>query len=258
MLTIPNWRGQSIKVASSKGGTLAVVNPKDNLITSGITLWPPPEIVQKLYQSRHEDAFAETDLEAVKSALGFYSDLQSLNSEDAITWSVFGTLAYADNSTKCAFVTALFDLLSIPISPVADANIWLWRRIPHPQTLDSGGPEIDFGIETEQAILFGEAKWLSGVGQAQGKTGEKDQISLRREFFEKYGKAIFGSLSHYIVFVVSLYGNVLKANDVNLGDATLHFRDATWDSICNITSHPAHDELVRYLEWKKRNSKKAG
>lgn len=258
MPTIPNWRGQPIEVASSKGGTLVVVNPKDNLITSGMALWPPPEIVQKLYQSRQQRAFVGTDLEAVTCGLGFYSDLQSLNSEDAITWSVFGTLAYADHGTKCAFVANLFDSLGIPISTVADANIWLWRRVPHPDTLGSGGPEIDFGIETEQAILFGEAKWLSGVGQAQGKRGDKDQIILRREFFEKYGKAIFGSISHYIVFGVSLYGDVLKAGDVNLGDTILHFRDATWDSVCNVTSHPAHGELVRYLEWKKRNSKKAG
>jgi len=257
MPTFPNWRGQSIEVAHSRGGTLAVVNAKHNLITSGVTLWPPPEIVQKLYQSRHQHKFAGIDLEAVTSALGFYSDLQSLSSEDAITWSVFGTLAYADNSTQCAFVASLFDLLSIPISTVGHANIWLWRRIPHPDTLGPRGPEIDFGIETEQAILFGEAKWLSGVGQAQGKAGDKDQIILRREFFEKYGKAIFGSLSHYIVLGVSVYGDILEANDVDLGDATFHLRDTTWDAICSITSHPAHGELVRYLEWKKRSSKKA-
>lgn len=221
-------------------------------------LWPPPEIVQKLYHSRQEHAFAEVDLAAVTRCLGFYSDLQSLNSEDAITWSLFGTLGSADESTKCAFVADLFDLLGIPAGKIEAATIWLWRRIPHPDTLGLGGPEIDFGIETEGVILLGEAKWLSGVGQAQGKTGGKDQITLRREFLEKYGKAIFGPIPHYVVLAVSLHGNVLKADDADLGHAVLHLRDVTWDSLCSITSHPAHYELVRYLEWKKRNSGKAG
>ena len=197
MHTIPNWRGQPIEVARSESGTLAVVHPRDNLIMPGTILWPPPEIVQKLHQSRRQRAFAQADLQAVTRVLGFYSDLQSLNSEDAMTWSVFGPLAYADNSTKCAFVNALFNLIGVPVSPTGVANIWLWRRILHPETLGLNGPEIDFGVKTEQAVLFGEAKWSSDVDRAQGKTGSKDQIALRREFLEKYGRAIFGPISQH-------------------------------------------------------------
>jgi hypothetical protein len=46
--------------------------------------WPPPPVVQKLYESRQSRAFAEPELAAAIEVLGFYSDLQSLNSEDAI------------------------------------------------------------------------------------------------------------------------------------------------------------------------------
>lgn len=54
-------------------------------------LWPPPEIVQKLNKSNHKLAFMGKIFADPKFTLGFNSDLQSIHSEDAITWSVFGT-----------------------------------------------------------------------------------------------------------------------------------------------------------------------
>jgi hypothetical protein len=257
MRTILNWRGEEIEVARSRGGTLAVIDPFDNLVTTGVAPWPPPEIVQKLYKSRHGQAFDEPDHKAVTSVLGFYSDLQSLHSEDAITWSVFGTVAYADQDTRRAFTDSLLDLLGVATSTTKAASMWLWRRIPHPETQGAGGPEIDFGIQTEQVILLGEAKWLSGVGQAQGKARSKDQITLRREFFEKCGGAMFHSASHYIVLGLSLRGGMLKNEEANLGHAILRVRDLTWESVCNVENHPLSEEIRSYLTWKEENSKAA-
>jgi hypothetical protein len=161
MKTIPNWQDKIIEVAHSKGGVLATVNPMDNLMRGQLSLWPPPEIVQKLYRSRQERAFEGADLAAVTSILGFYSDLQSLHSEDALTWSIFGTLAYASPRVRGDFTNSLLNFLNINVHPVSAVNVWLWRRLPHPDTLVSGGPEIDFGIQTEHVVILGEAKWLS-------------------------------------------------------------------------------------------------
>ena len=255
MKSILNWRGESIEVATSKGGTLAVVNPADNLILTGTTLWPPSEIVQKLYQSRQVHAFEGHDLEAATHKMGFYSDLQSLHSEDAITWSVFGVVAYASQEIRCAFADALLNLLGIAASPARTAHIALWRRIPHPDTLVSGGPEIDVVLQTEQAIIFGEAKWRSGIGRAQGKERDKDQIALRREFFEKYGLAIYGKVPHYIVLGVSPQGGLLGNGETTLNQGKLSMRDLTWESVCGINSHPGAQELQKYLKWKVQNSK---
>jgi hypothetical protein len=252
---IQNWMDRPIEVVSSKGGTLVVVNPFDNLVTTGVSFWPPPEIVQKLYQSRQIRAFDGHNREAVTRILGFYTDLQSLHSEDAITWSVFGTLAYADQSTKCKFVDSLLKILRITTPVTTTANIFLWRRIPHPDTLVSGGPEIDFGIQTDHVVIFGEAKWLSNIGHAQGKARDKDQIILRREFFEKYGNTIFGKASHYIVLGVSYRGGMIKSEEINLRHATLHLHDMTWESLCSIESHPVSKEIRCYLEWKEKNSR---
>jgi len=100
-----------------------------------------------LYQSRQIRAFDEPIQTEIKRVLGFYTDLQSVHSEDAITWSFFGTIAHFDLSIRCAFVKSFVNLLELPLSSPKTANIWLWRRIPHPDTLVSGGPEIDFGIQ---------------------------------------------------------------------------------------------------------------
>ena len=255
MKTIRNWRGELIEVVSSKGGTIAVVNPTDNLITANIRPWPPPEIIQKLYKSRQIRAYEGADREAVTAVLGYYSDLQSLHSEDAITWSVFGPVEYSDPQTRRTFTKSLLDLLALPSSPFENLTIWLWRRIPHPDTLVLGGPEVDFGIETDDLVIFGEAKWLSAVGGAQGKAGDKDQITLRSEFFEKYGRVLFGAVSKFVLLGVSLEGGIVKEGEIQLGNAVLYLREMTWHTLCHIDTHPLSEELRKYLEWKKSHSR---
>jgi hypothetical protein len=69
----------------------------------------------------------------VTKTLGFYSDLQSLESEDAITWSVFGPVAYAPPHLRSSFAAGLLKLIGVPSGPVSMANVWLWRRLPHPE-----------------------------------------------------------------------------------------------------------------------------
>ena len=51
-------------------------------------------------------------------------------------------------------------------------DLGVHRGIPHPDTLVPGGPEIDFGIQTADTLILGEAKWLSGVGRLQGVAKE--------------------------------------------------------------------------------------
>lgn len=105
-----DWNGRTVSVARSKGGVKAVSHPYDNLVRTGIANWPPPEIVQKLYKSRQSRAFEGKDLETATSGLGYYCDLQSLHSEDAITWSVFGTIARAPQNILETWLRDLFRL----------------------------------------------------------------------------------------------------------------------------------------------------
>src|SRR5688500_14738550 len=104
--------------------------------------------------------------------LGFYSDLQSIHSEDAITWSVFGPVIYGGKTVREPCVTDLLKMIRVP-GKAGNAHIWLWGRLPHPDTLVPGGPEIDFGVQTDDVFLLGEAKWRSSIGSAQGVNRDK-------------------------------------------------------------------------------------
>ena len=246
-----DWNGTPIPIAHSKGGVKAVAHPFDNLIRTGISAWPPPEIVQKLYKSRQSRAFEGKNLEIATSGLGYYCDLQSLHSEDAITWSVFGTIARAPQDILENWLRDLFRLIDLPDSDSDNAEIFLWRRIPHPDTLVPGGPEIDVGITTSNTVILGEAKWLSGIGGAQGKARDKDQIQLRGEFLTEYGSAIFPGRPHKVVLGVSLLPNAFK--DTTPEGVT--FRSTLWRSLCDLPSHPLAEELSRHVEWKLANSR---
>src|SRR5690348_140163 len=113
-MVIQNWNHETITVAKSAGGVLAAANPWDNVIRTGVRPWPAAELIQKIYQSRQVRAFSGEDHALATATLGFYSDLQSLHSEDAITWSVFGPVIYATAEVREAFVGDLLNNIRIP------------------------------------------------------------------------------------------------------------------------------------------------
>jgi len=246
-----DWNGKDIQIARSKGGVIVVSNPLDNLISTGINPWPTPEILQKLYQSRQVRAFEGEQLELAKAGIGYYCDLQSLHSEDAITWSVFGTVSHSSEEIRKRWTDTFLSLSNLPDILSRGADIFLWRRIPHPDTLVSGGPEIDFGIITENALILGEAKWQSNVASSQGKNKNKDQIMLRGEFLLKYARRIFPKLSHHIVIGVGLSKESFRST---VPDGVL-FRSVAWEAVCGLNSHPLSDEVQRYFQWKKEHTK---
>jgi hypothetical protein len=251
MLTIHDWNKNPIPCARSRGGVLVTAHPFDNLVRTGCQPWPPAEIVQKLYQSRQIRAFDPEQASICTSGLGYYCDLQSLNSEDAITWSFFGTVKRSAIPTRDRWLADFVDLLQIPDVATKRAELFLWRRVPHPDTLVPGGPEIDIGIVTNNAVILGEAKWRSATGTAQGKLKGKDQIQLRGEFLATYGPALFPYHSHFAVFGIGLTPEVFKETTPK----GIQFRTTTWEHLCSLPSHPHAEELRRYYLWKESHSR---
>lgn len=251
MKPIRDWNGRQILAARSKGGTLAVRDPMDNLLRAGVDPWPPPEIIQKLSESRKLENYFPDDQTRLREALGFYSDLHSVNSEDAITWSVFGPLAYGTESERAQFAEWILRRVGGPEERVQKAHFWLWRRIVHPQGLSAGGPELDFGIATNSTVIVGEAKWNAGVGGGQGFDGESSQIGLRREVVVKYGRRLFPFAKHFVLLAISRDGRVVPEEEQAFLDWDFRIRNMDWQALISCPHHPAHAELERYLEWKR-------
>ena len=219
-----DWNNNEILIAHSKGGVIVTAHPYDNLILTGCKPWPPPEIVQKLYQSNKIRAFTGVNKEICTSGLGYYCDLQSIHSEDAITWSVFGTATRASKPALKNWLQDLFMLLDLNRAQTVDPEVFLWRRLPHPDTLVSGGPEIDAGILTNNALILVEVKWQSKVGAKQGKKKDKDQIQLRGEFLAKYGSQIFPKRTEFAVVAISMFADEFT----DTTPAGVAFRSTTW------------------------------
>lgn len=87
-----DWNGQPVRSFRSKGGVLALADPFSGVVRGDVRPWPPAELIQKAYKSEHGSAFGH-EPSLVEWSGRYYCDLQSLHCEDALTWSVFGTLA---------------------------------------------------------------------------------------------------------------------------------------------------------------------
>jgi hypothetical protein len=252
-LKVIDWRGNEIELVESSGGVLAFVNPWEGVVHGSVEPWPPPELVQKLYQSNHMKAFAGAANTGATSFLGYYSDLQSMHSEDAVTWSLFGPIAYASSDVRNRFTTELLELLGIP-KTVGNARIWLWRRLHHPDTRVSGGPEIDFAIQTADTLILGESKWRSGFGAGQGAKRDKDQIQLRVEYCIKHGAEVYPQVSQFIVLAVGRESNLLTDAHRALGGAKVMMCEMTWDKLAGLSANPFAEEFRAHLAWRTKYS----
>lgn len=254
MKKIKGWLGaSSVEVVESAGGILATVDPLANLVRGGVSPWPPPELLQKLYASHRWRGKTLEDDQQARSALGHYSDLQSLNSEDAVTWSFFGPLIYGPPEERLQFVGRCLDRLGFP-SPTS-AVMWLWRRIPHPEKAAStGGPEIDFGIQTDECLVLGEAKWNSAVGVGQGIGHNRSQLDLRLAYCSDFGTKALPRTRHWAVLGVGRSTDILSA--APLGCSTV-VENLSWMELLGFLPAERRSELAAYLAWKNMYSSKS-
>lgn len=227
------------------------MDPLANVVRAGTSPWPAPELVQKLYASERWRGKTAEDDRVVRDRLGHYCDLQSLNSEDAITWSFFGPLIHGPKSRQLQFAAGLFESLGFP-SPSSVA-LWLWRRIPHPEKpASTGGPEIDFGIHSETAVILGEAKWNSQVGSGQGLAGNRTQLDLRVAYCTGLGLKALPSIERWAVLGVGRATDVLDTKVC--GGAVV--RNMSWRDLLAFMPGDLRSELSQYIAWKEKYSSK--
>ena len=251
--TIKDWNDRSIEIVRSKGGVIAVCDFADNLIRGEGIPWPPPPVVQKLYESRQSRAFISDELAAATRRLGFYSDLQSIHSEDAITWSYFGSFLSEGVPKRAELLNWLLARAELgEHSTSTRCQIDLWRRIPHPdRPTSSGGPELDVVLDGDAAVVFLEAKWRSKEAKNQGVEKTKSQLQLRRDFLGSIGPRVYGSRAFVVVGIV---------RDEPLEEATppdangVHTASISWDELALYSAHPKRDEFGRYVQWKAHHS----
>jgi hypothetical protein len=232
---IKNWRNEDIRVEKTRNGKLSVCDYRDNLIIPSHLDFEKSDVSKKLIKSSHIRDFPPESQKELTKILGFYTDLQSLRSEDAITYSVFGTLHYYSLASQIDFIESMLKLMDVN-QKVSNLEISLWTRLPHPHTgIVSHGPEMDFIIKTDTLDILGESKWIHKISGNQGILDNLNQLQIREEV------ASTNLEKNTIVLYVGRENINLQGNFVSL----------TWDELCSKTSHP-NKEVYDYYLWKNR------
>jgi len=234
--------GDDCDAATSRGGVLAMQHIEDNLMRGSSVLWPPSCLVQNYYQSKQTSAFDAEEMALLAKPLGHYCDLQSVNSEDAITWSFFGTLLSETEGARAGVLNWIASRFHLPANN-EHCEISLFRRIPHPQNLSPGGPELDVVLHGDKLVVFVEAKWRAKEGAGQGVLGTSTQLELRHEFFAKLGHIYCGKK-------LAVVGLTPDANPFQIDPNAVQTHMLTWERLSECDDHPLIDEFMRYLRWK--------
>jgi hypothetical protein len=168
--------------------------------------------------------------------LGYYCDLESIKSEDTITWSLFGYISKMEINIQNCFYNELLKTIGFDEDTVI--SIELWKTLPHPQKYNAKGPEIDVFILGKKYYILIECKWTSGIRKNQGVNENLTQIDIRNMFKDGIGKKLFPNKEGLVVLVAN------ENIDNNLF--------ISWDMLSNFKNIPHKETFKNYLEWKKR------
>jgi hypothetical protein len=256
MAVIESWNGRPVAIRRSRGGVLTFERWQDNVL--GSPPWPEALLEQVRGYVARRSHFTDDDAVALGAQLdGRISKFQSINSEDAVTYSWFGTLAAAKPETRRAAIQWLYDRAGIPAT-AALPSIDQWARVFHPNAPASGrGPELDARIDDPGvALVYVEAKWNASVGTGKGKTTEvpDDQIVLRRDSLRNDPVSQHDNRTFAVLGISEATPDLAKWNehDASLRRVTIAW--LTWDDVAACTAHPFADEFARYITWKRAHA----
>jgi hypothetical protein len=242
-----DWNDRPLRVARSRGGVLAICDVQRALLWDETADWPPPALRRKLKASGQIRAFDPPGSDELREKLQFYCDLQSITSEDAITWSFFGPFLTATPEARGRLLNWLLDLAGVEHPPSATCEIRLWHRLPHPDTgRSSHGPEPDFALDNDQAIVLGEVKWSAKEDKRQGVLGTTSQMEMRR--LSLLAEASKRSDDPRLVALGVVLLTSLEPGRPNTDE--IETRIVEWRQLARYPEHPTGEEFARYYEWK--------
>jgi hypothetical protein len=176
---IAKWNGEQVPVRRSRGGVLTFERWEDNVL--GGPPWPDALLTQVRGYVARPSHFADEDVGALAAHLdGRISKFQSINSEDAVTFSWFGTLAFASADSRRAAVQWLCDRTGIR----AEANaptIDQWSRVFHPNAPKSPKVQNLTHASTTQ-VLRSSTSRRSGTPRSAPERAKPSMYPMTRSF----------------------------------------------------------------------------
>ena len=253
--TKSSWAGQPISGTLSTGSQVfAALDWQDMVIQVG-----DPIRRKACDPSGQIRAFDIADQKALKARYGRYSNLQSINSEDTVTWSIFGC------ASPEPWLGTLFETVFGVAERPTNWTLDFWQRTPHPDTGSSNhGPEHDIIFQSPDWRYAGEAKWTRDIDGAQGRSRTISQLEMRAHWAssgipsDQWGVIVIAPQS-------KLYKPARSAESVfrryftpskdkyipTLQADAISARAITWEQILEIvTGRTGFEEVAAYLKWR--------
>jgi hypothetical protein len=255
MQEIADWNGSPLLVRYSRGASRVpyVEDWQRNVLGVEDAADAPGFLTRQVraYVARRA-WFSEQDALALSARLGRISKFQSLRSEDAVTWSWFGTLARAAADARRASIQWLYDFLDVNVDVSDDVAIRQWVRVPHPNVPGRVGPEVDAIVDDRRGpLIYVEAKWRATLGTGRGVDEETpdDQIVLR---CRALGAAARDESPPRVVLGISVNGSEVDVYQHVADETDVVVRWLTWTDLATCHEHPQAQAFSSYLAWKQR------
>jgi hypothetical protein len=258
MRDFQDWKGDPLPVRFSRGKSkVPYVEDWDRNVVGagGADGWPEFLLRQvRAYVSR-PTWFADDDAVALSARLGRISKFQSLRSEDALTWSWFGTLHGPALQSRRASLQWLCARFGLNVEVSDEVAVHQWLRVPHPNVAGRLGPEVDAVVDDPHGVLvYVEAKWEAELGTGKGGSegALDDQIVLR---CKALNADRLDADRPRIVLGVSRARPDLGVYDSVARDTGVAVHWLTWTELASCNEHPRALEFREYLAWRARLSK---
>jgi hypothetical protein len=200
--------------------------------------------------------FTSDDLDVLSEVDGRCSYVQSLRSEDTLTWTAFGQRV--DDEVIAALLELAFGSRTRPSTFSREH----WARHPDPAHAASG-PAPDVTLRADGWAYVVEAKWGADLDHEQGVTGTTSQLAMRARVAESLCGdpeqrgvlVVVPSPQHYAWARSGVFARyfVPRGSDYEpLPTATaLGARAVTWEQMLEvIEARQPGSEVASYLRWR--------
>ena len=251
---ISDWNEKAIEACYNlESGLFATLHPNQNIVCKAQNAGQSSELKRKFTQRGKDPNFSkEACLSNTNWSLGYYCDLQSIESAQAIAWSTFGLVSDSTSLIKYNWMLDFFKCLDLAGASADDAQFFFWRKLPSATKPSNLCPECDVMIATQNTLTVILCYW-NNIQTESNANLIKEQIKKIDAFL--FDEQKFNSTTErtFNILLVDQSTDIQK-EDLQ-ADLNYNFSTTTWNTLCGFKSHPLCEEIQRYYQWKCKHTK---
>lgn len=250
---VNDWNGKEIEVCYSANTQIfATLHPNQNIVSMRDNAFQSPELKRKYAISCEDSNFGKSSILSNRNwSLGYYCELQSILSPQAIAWSVFGSISHATSIVQRNWMMDFFSSINLEEPDVNDAQFFFWRKLLDAKKATKPSPEIDIMITTPNSLNMVLCYWNINASNTQTNLIKERILELDECLYEMNPSHLANERTLNLIVI----DQNTHLQEADLQNQLNHkFSTTTWQTICNFKSHPSYREIQRYYDWKSKHS----